>query len=107
MVAPAARAAAIDEWSPTAKVMSLVRLFEGDEFRRTQLCRDAPAVDDLSSVWQEALKAWRGVRVAPPPLLWRVTSARCAVTEEPRSSGVATSTRCFHTTWSALGSQAG
>ena len=34
-----------------------LRLLEGDDFRRTQLCRDAPAVEDLSSAWQEALAA--------------------------------------------------
>jgi hypothetical protein len=32
-----------------------VRLLEGDDFRRTQLCRDAPAADRLSSQWKVAL----------------------------------------------------
>ena len=34
-----------------------VRLFEGEEFRRTQLCRDAPAVEGLSDTWRKALAA--------------------------------------------------
>ena len=43
-----------------------LRLLEGDDFRRTQLCRDAPAVDDLSSAWQKGIGGeWLGARVAP------------------------------------------
>jgi hypothetical protein len=34
-----------------------VRLMEGDNFRRTQLCRDAPAVQALSAEWRLALLA--------------------------------------------------
>jgi hypothetical protein len=32
-----------------------VRLLEGDDFRRTQLCRDAPAVEALASRWKSKL----------------------------------------------------
>lgn len=33
-----------------------VRLLEADgSFRRTQLCRDAPAVDELADKWHDAL----------------------------------------------------
>jgi hypothetical protein len=33
-----------------------VRLFEGSDFRRTQLVRDAPAVTALSDKWRAALR---------------------------------------------------
>ena len=32
-----------------------LRLMEGDGFRRTQLCRNAPAVQALSREWRDAL----------------------------------------------------
>ena len=32
-----------------------VRLLEGADFRRTQLCKDAPAVESLSQSWRAAL----------------------------------------------------
>jgi hypothetical protein len=38
-----------------------LRLLEGDGFRRTQLCRDAPAVESLSQAWRDALtgRGWQ------------------------------------------------
>ena len=38
-----------------------VRLMEGQHFRRTQLCRDAPTVEALSEEWRKALTecGWR------------------------------------------------
>jgi hypothetical protein len=40
-----------------------VRLFEGADFRRTQLVRDAPATDAMSKQWRVALveRGWREV----------------------------------------------
>ena len=32
-----------------------VRLFEGDDFRRTQLVRDSPEVETLTNKWEKAL----------------------------------------------------
>lgn len=40
-----------------------VRLLEADGFRRTQLCRDAPAVDALAAQWRAGLEQ-RGWQVS-------------------------------------------
>jgi len=38
-----------------------VRLLEGIDFKRTQLCRDAPAVEALAEAWRTALidRGWQ------------------------------------------------
>jgi hypothetical protein len=32
-----------------------LRLLEGDDFRRTKLCKDAPEAHELADMWRDAL----------------------------------------------------